>query len=132
MSKFIQLIKCLHGIFILSLLPNVICAQIFVGAWNPIKYPNTGTCGWSFQDNGAAGTSTDPYASIEKALTTVVTNGTTNQVINILPDAYIQNWDYDSTITEVRDNCDGHDLDYAPTITSALNGLQILGSTSGC
>ena len=43
-------------------------AQIYVGAWNPIRYPNTGTCGWSFQDNGAAGTATDPYASIEKAM----------------------------------------------------------------
>jgi predicted outer membrane repeat protein len=107
-------------------------AQIYVGAWNPIRYPNTGTCGWSFQDNGAAGTATDPYASIEKAMNTVVANGTTNQTINFLPDAYIQNWDYDSTVTEVRDNCDGHDLDYMPTITSALNGLQLLGSTQGC
>lgn len=107
-------------------------AQIYVGAWNPIRYPNTGTCGWSFQDNGAAGTATDPYASIEKAMNTVVANGTTNQTIYFLPDAYIQNWDYDSTVTEVRDNCDGHDLDYMPTITSALNGLQLLGSTQGC
>ncbi|HUM52015.1 MAG TPA: SdrD B-like domain-containing protein, partial [Chitinophagales bacterium] len=107
-------------------------AQIYVGSWNPIRYPNTGTCGWSFQDNGAAGTATDPYASIEKAMNTVVANGTTNQIINFLPDAYIQNWDYDSTVTEVRDNCDGHDLDYMPTITSALNGLQLLGSTQGC
>jgi hypothetical protein len=43
-------------------------AQIYVGAWNPIRYPNTGTCGWAFQDDGAAGTASDPYASIEKAL----------------------------------------------------------------
>jgi predicted outer membrane repeat protein len=114
------------------LISNFSVAQIYVGAWNPIRYPNTGTCGWAYQDDGAAGTSTDPYASIEKALSAVIAAGTTNQTVNILPDAYIQNWDYDSTLTEIRDNCDGHDLDYAPTITSALNGLQILGSASGC
>lgn len=107
-------------------------AQIYVGAWNPIRYPNSGVCGWAFQDDNAAGTSSDPYASIEKALTTAINNNTPNQIIYILPDAYIQNWDYDSTLTEIRDNCDGHDLDYTPIIGSSLNGLQILGTASGC
>ena len=62
-------------------------AQIYVGAWNPIRYPNSGFCGWAFQDDNAAGTSSDPYASIEKALTTAINNNTPNQIIYILPDA---------------------------------------------
>lgn len=132
MIRFLHNIQYILLIIAFLLISNFAIAQIYVGAWNPIRYPNTGTCGWAFQDDGAAGTSTDPYASIEKALTTAIANGTTNQTINILPDAYIQNWDYDSTLTEIRDNCDGHDLDYTPTITSALNGLQIIGSTQGC
>lgn len=132
MIRFLHNIQYILLIIAFLLISNFAIAQIYVGTWNPIRYPNAGACGWAFQDDGAAGTSTDPYASIEKALTTAIANGTTNQTINILPDAYIQNWDYDSTLTEIRDNCDGHDLDYTPTITSALNGLQIYGSTQGC
>lgn len=106
--------------------------QIYVGAWNPIRYPNTGVCGWAFQDNGAAGTISDPYASIEHALKVAEANGTANQTIYILPDAYVQRFDYDSIPALDRDNCDGHDLDYAPTVGSTLSGLQIVGSSNGC
>lgn len=107
-------------------------AQIYVGSWNPIRYPNTGVCGWAFQDNAATGTISDPFASIEHALKVAEANGTSNQSIYILPDAYVQRYDYDSIPALDRDNCDGHDLDYSPTVGAALNGLQIIGSTSGC
>jgi hypothetical protein len=130
--------KYLHAFlpgFILSvfiLMSDALFGQIYVGAWNPIRYPNTGVCGWAFQDNGAAGTVSDPYASIEHALKVAELNGTANQTIYLLPDAYVQRYDYDSIPALDRDNCDGHDLDYSPTVGSALSGLQIIGSSSGC
>jgi predicted outer membrane repeat protein len=104
---------------------------IYVGAWNPIIYPAiVGQCGWETQDNLADGTITNPYASWSKAWSLIDAANTMNQTVEFLPDAYLQDVDYDGIVG--IDNCLGHTMDASAVIGASMSGLTIGGSTDGC
>lgn len=105
-------------------------AQTAMGAWNPVLYPAVvGTPGWEVQDNNATGSNSDPFASWSKTVEAIEAGGT-NQVITILPDAFIESYDYDNDGSS--ETTLGHNLATELNITSAQNGLVINGSTEGC
>lgn len=110
---------------------SVFSQTLYVGAWNPILYPATvGQCGWETQDNLANGTRSNPYASWSKAWSLINAANSTNQTVEFLPDAYLQDVDYDGIVGV--DNCLGHTMDALAVVGSSLNGLTIGGSTDGC
>ena len=105
-------------------------AQTAMGAWNPVLYPAvTGTPGWEVQDNSAAGTTSDPFASWSRIVEEIETGGT-NQVITILPDAFIESFDYDNDGN--AESTLGHNLATELNIDASHNGLTINGSPEGC
>lgn len=115
-----------------SLFPfNVGAQTTYIGSWNPVLYPGT-TCSWSSQDASivANGSLSAPYASWWAAAQYVSSNPSVGQTIEFLPDAYIQNYDYDNQ--NGAENCSGNSLSYTLAVTSALNGLTITGTTGGC
>jgi predicted outer membrane repeat protein len=115
-----------------SLFPfNVGAQTTYIGSWNPVLYPGT-TCSWSSQDASivANGSLSTPYASWWAAAQYVSSNPSAGQTIEFLPDAYIQNYDYDNQ--NGAENCSGNSLSYTLAVTSALNGLTITGTTGGC
>lgn len=112
-------------------------AQVYMGAWNPVTYPEqVGTPGWEVQDDAASGTITDPFASWSK-IVDIIESGSTNQTVTLLPDAFIEAFDYDNADGDNNVNTGfestlGHNLATELNITSAQNGLSIDGTLGGC
>lgn len=105
-------------------------AQTSMGPWNPILYPGVvGSPGWEVQDNNATGSLSDPYASWSRVVDAIESGGA-NQTITILPDAFIESFDYDNS--GGSETTLGHNLATELNITSAQNGLTINGSPQGC
>ncbi|MFN0203756.1 MAG: SdrD B-like domain-containing protein [Bacteroidia bacterium] len=122
-------------VFVLALAYHLLPAQtVYLGAWNPVVYPNpqTGSCGWEVQDLATTGTALSPFASWTKAWSVITTNNVANQTVQFLSDAYVQGYNYDGPANPNIDNCLGASLDAGATVTSVLNGLTVQGSTSGC
>ncbi len=122
--------KSIIGCLIIAASFTDLQAQTAMGAWNPVLYPAvTGTPGWEVQDNNATGSNSDPFASWSRTVQEIEAGGT-NQVITILPDAFIESFDYDNDGN--AESTLGHNLATELNITSAHNGLSINGSPEGC
>ncbi len=110
--------------------------MIFIGSWDPINYP--GTCGWAAQDAAAeaaanansGSTANPPFASFQAAFDYAVSNGTANQTVQFLPDAYVQGYDYD--FAGGQDQCVGSSISNGDAVPLGMDGLTIAGSNDGC
>ena len=136
-SLFSFLHLLLSSSLLMLLFSCSLSAQTYLGAWNPVAYPaQVGIPGWEYQDDNAAGTMSDPYASWSHVVD-IVEMGGTNQTVTILPDAYIEAYDYDNADGDNDTSTDfestlGHNLATELNININHNGLTIDGSTEGC
>jgi hypothetical protein len=96
-----------------------------ISTWDPLLY-SPSPCSWTSQDNN---TSNSPFASWSLAVVAAEAAGI-NAVITLQPDAYLGSFNYDQA--NGNESCLGHQVSATLDLNAAQNGIQILGSTSGC
>jgi hypothetical protein len=105
---------------------------IYVGPWDPIRIPPGGsTCTWQAQDLTSNGSSpATAYASFKGAWDKALSNNAAGQIIQFLPDTYLQGYDYDTNGN--TDNCTDATVDASATVNSSTANIKIYGDNTGC